>query len=108
MTSLLEVAACLGIDLSGLLNQIVAESLPAYLERASQVMERRQKARAALSQVALNADHPRVLELIRVAESVPDPERLPQMIQVALESRNRGDPPVEEIVQAALKQVHER
>jgi hypothetical protein len=50
---LLEIARHLGIDLSSLLNQMIGESLPAFLERATDVVRRQEAARREFNEISI-------------------------------------------------------
>jgi hypothetical protein len=104
---LLEIASVFGIDLTSLLNQMIAETLPSYLEKARQVTAQKEKARAAFDEVALTAEHPRVRELIRLGKTVNKDQRLRLLLDLALQHRKRGDPPLEQILRAAMKYLNE-
>jgi hypothetical protein len=104
---LLEVAEHLGIDLTSLLNQIIVEVLPSYLDRARELTEERLKARAALDEVVLTAEHPRVRDLIRVGKPLSEHERLLPVLELALRHRQPGDPPLERTVFTALNRLQE-
>jgi hypothetical protein len=104
---LLELMSLLGIDMTALLNQMIVDALPAYLEKARRLTEARLKARAALDEVTLTAEHPRVRELIRAGAHLPDSQRLPTLVDLALRHRKQGDPPLEVTVLAALTHLRE-
>ncbi len=60
-----EVARHLGLDLTALLNLIIHEALPGYLDKASKLARERARAGAALDEAVLSA-HPLVQQLVEV------------------------------------------
>jgi hypothetical protein len=63
---LLDIARHLGLDLSGLLNQMIQESLPSYLRRATTIAEEQAEARSQfeLHAFSLPAGHEDLLLLV--------------------------------------------
>jgi hypothetical protein len=101
-SELLEVCGHLGIDMTALLNQIVAESLPGYLDRAREKALRHRQSRAALDEVAVTGEHPLVRELVAFGRRTKAPPNLDKIIEHALLHHKSGDPPVESVVRVAL------
>jgi hypothetical protein len=101
---LLNIAAPLGLDLSALLNQMLAEIRPAFLQRATEVAQRQAAARRLFEELALP---PARGPLVSVAMDAGRPhqgeERMDAMIKAVAPARKPGDPLLGAILAAALE-----
>src|SRR5437764_7965864 len=93
---LLEIAGHLGIDLTALLNQMINDCRPAYLERARRIAEDHRRARAELDR-ATWGKHPLVQQMLESGRALSGKKRLRAVTEVAVRHRRDGDPPVEDL-----------
>ena len=107
--NLLAVARTFGIDLTSLLNQMIAEQLPHYLDRARQVLESRRREEQAFT-AALTAssevEDRLINSLLRAAYKLGNESRdeiIKTMARVCVEKRSPSDPPCEEVLLKALE-----
>lgn len=99
---LLEIASHLGIDLSGLLNLMIQEVVPGYLDKARKIAEKGAKARQALNEISLHTEHPLVRRLVVAGRAKNRMRRREEVIDLAINERKPEDPPLKKVVQYAL------
>jgi hypothetical protein len=110
---LLEIARILGLDVNGLLNQLVNEIRPSYLAKAKKLAAEQAQARMALDQTEIHAENPLVRQLVALGRKTSEKKRTQALIRFAVKNRKPDDPPVVPTVQFALellkreKEAHE-
>jgi hypothetical protein len=99
---LLEIARHIGTDLNGTINQMLLYARPEFLRQAAQRAEAARQARALLDLATVNSEHPTVRGMVSQAHSVPEKGRLRVMVDFGLRHRDREDPPLKSLIEAAL------
>jgi hypothetical protein len=93
---LLAVTRAFGIDLTGLLNQMVFESLPAYMAKASRLSEEAARLRTGLDAALFRLDHPLVQEALEAGRHAAFGGRMQAVAAFAAGKRDQlGGAPVE-------------
>ncbi|HVK16576.1 MAG TPA: hypothetical protein VM533_06480 [Fimbriiglobus sp.] len=98
---LLDIAAALGADLTGLVNQMIRESLPRYAKRAEEENARLVATRLSGEKLHVPTNEPVIVQMFLAARKEPDHRQAGVMEEVARRFQQPGDPPLGETVRFA-------
>jgi hypothetical protein len=101
---IIDVARTLGVDLSSLITQMLAEVRPAFLRRATDLAKRQEAARKDFEEIAFSLpalSGPLLQLAMDAGRPLAGAKRTNAMIEAVAEARRKKDPPLIAIVSAA-------